>query len=58
MKAFLRILLLQLNLVVSKFMGPLQNFELLEIRLKGSKGLSKMRFVYYGVNSYFEKSEI
>ena len=26
---------IQMNLVISKFMGPLQNFELSEIRLKG-----------------------
>jgi hypothetical protein len=39
-------------------MGPLQNVELSEIRLKGSKGLSKMGFVYFGLKSYFEKSEI
>ena len=31
---------IQVNLVISKFTGPLQNFELSEIRLKGSKGLS------------------
>ena len=30
---------IQVNLVISKFTGPLQNFELSEIRLKGSKGL-------------------
>jgi len=29
-------------LVISKYMSPLQNFELSEIRLKGSKGLSKI----------------
>jgi hypothetical protein len=31
--------LIQVNLVISKFTGLLQNFELSEIRLKGSKGL-------------------
>ena len=29
-----------MNLVISKFTGPLQNFELSKIRIKGSKGLS------------------
>jgi hypothetical protein len=31
------------NLVISKFTGPFQNFELSEIRLKGSKGISLIR---------------
>jgi len=30
------------NLVTSKFTGPLQNFELSEIRLEQSKGLTKI----------------
>ena len=30
---------LQFTLVISKFTGPFQNFELSEIRLKASKGL-------------------
>ena len=38
---------MHLNLVISKFTGPLQNFELSEIRLKGSEGLSKVGgFIY------------
>jgi hypothetical protein len=36
----------QLNLVISKFTGLLQNFELSEIRLKGSKGLCKTANVF------------
>ena len=37
----------QLNLVISKFTGPLQNFELYEIRLRGSERLSKNgNFIY------------
>ena len=32
---------IQLNLVISKFTGPLQNFEISEIQLKRTKGLSK-----------------
>lgn len=31
-----------MNLVISKFTGPLKYFELSEIRLKMSKGLSKI----------------
>jgi hypothetical protein len=34
---------IQLNLVVSNFTGPLQNFELSEFQLKESKVLSKTR---------------
>ena len=33
---------IQLNLVISQFAGPLQNFELSETRLKRSNGLSKI----------------
>jgi hypothetical protein len=33
---------LQMNLVISKITGPLQNYELSAIRLKGSRGLSKI----------------
>ena len=36
---FLKNNVIQVNFVISKFTGPLQNFELSEIGLKGSKGL-------------------